>query len=180
MTGFLGLPSGAQKRDTNNLNNVFNFGMDTAKRDTSSGDSNLGTAGAYFTRLLTGGRAATATNSAPAVNAVQDKADAVRKQEATSGTSRSGGTAEANREAGAGTNKTIDDIINENLMGGRSEAAKGLTAVGGTQSKNALEALKTGADAADDAEKGDTQQAKQQAQFGQDMAGAAMKMFFGA
>ena len=57
------------------------------------------------------------------------------------GTGRTGGTAELNREAGAGTQATIDNIINENLMAGRKEGGAGLTNTGSLELGNAASML---------------------------------------
>ncbi|HKS75091.1 MAG TPA: hypothetical protein VJQ82_17925, partial [Terriglobales bacterium] len=95
---------------------------------------------------LTAGRADTAQRSAPAVNAALAQSDAARRREATAGTGRTGGTAEINREAGANTNATIDQIINNNLVGGQEAGAKGLAQVGTEEMGNAAQLLGIGGD----------------------------------
>jgi hypothetical protein len=145
MGGFFGFgQSGGEKASTGNLNNIFNYALPTAETGNKSGTSNLGTAADYFSKLLTAGRTETTQSSAPAVNAALDTSDAARKEQAVSGTGRTGGTAELNREAGAKTTATIDDIINKNLMGGKAVGSEGLTKVGGEQLANAAQLLGIG------------------------------------
>lgn len=136
--------SGGEKASTSGINNVFNYAMPAAKAGQTAGRQNLGDADAFFRSLLTSGRAETGLNSAPAVNAVQDQADVVRRASAEMGTARGGGTAEANREAGASTTKTIDDIINENLVGGRVKGAEGEAGLGRTNLGDAAQLLGLG------------------------------------
>lgn len=133
--------SGQETKSNTNLNNLFNFALPESQKQQSAGSRNLGTAGDFFSKLLTAGRADTAQRSAPAVDAALAQSDAARRREATAGTGRTGGTAELNREAGANTNATIDQIINNNLVGGQTTAAAGLESVGGTQTSNAGQLL---------------------------------------
>ncbi len=48
------------------------------------------------------------------------------------GTGRGGGTASQNREASSTAAKSVDDIINQSMMGGRQGAATGLEGEAGT------------------------------------------------
>ena len=145
MGGVLGFgQSGGEKQSTANLNNIFNYALPAARTSESAGRTDLGTASDYFTRLLHAGRTETALNAAPATNAVLDQADAARRKEAVTGTGRTGGTAELNRESGAKTTQTIDDIINGNMMGGRQQAATGLSDVGFKETANAGQLLGIG------------------------------------
>ena len=147
MGGFLGIGGSSATSDRNsylasqgNLNNVFNYGIPTGESGVKTGNQtlanaseSLGPAASYYSKLLQPGRSFAASLSAPATNAAQGASDATRNEEAQQGTGRAGGTVEANREAGASTNKNIDDIINNTLHGGRKEAAEGLTRVAGTE-----------------------------------------------
>lgn len=141
MGGFLGIgQSGGEKSATSNLSNIFNYALPTAENNQNAGQntlnsalSTLGPAQSYYQNLLTAGRTQTAQSSAPAINSALSSADAQRRQEATSGTGRTGGTAELNREAGAGTSSTIDNIINQTLQTGRQAGAQGLQGVAGAQ-----------------------------------------------
>jgi len=70
------------------------------------------------------------------------------------GTGRTGGTVAANREATTSTGSTIDNIINQNLVGGRTAGAQGLqqvaseqATIGTSEMGQALQALGLSADA---------------------------------
>jgi len=145
MGGFFGIgQSGGEKASTAGINNIFNYALPTAKGSESSGSGDLSTAAGFFKSLLAPGRTQAAQNAAPATNAAIDQSDAARKQEAAQGTGRGGGTASDNREASSAVAKTTDDIINQNLMGGRALASKGLTEIGTSQQDNAAKLLGLG------------------------------------
>lgn len=145
MGGFMGFgQSGGEKNSTAGINSVFNYALPTAKANEAAGSSALGTAADYFTKLLMGGRTQAAQNAAPAVNAATAQADTAKRQEAEQGTNRGGGTAAANREASTTTQASIDDIINQSLVGGRAAGAAGLTSIGGTRLAAGNQELATG------------------------------------
>ena len=119
--------------------------------------STLQPAESYYRNLLTAGRTQTAAEAAPAIQGALAQSDAAKRESAATGTSRSGGTAAANAEAGSKTGATIDNIINENLMGGKKAGAEGLTTVakdkavlGNMTLANAMQALGLGAGASED------------------------------
>ncbi len=131
---------GNQLADEQGIWDQLGFTNPTGKAATTAGLGTLGQAKgalsaptAYWQGLLQPGRTAAATNAAPATNAVQQQADAVRQQEAAQGTGRGGGTAAVNREASSAASKATDDIINQNMMGGRQSAATGLAGAAGTE-----------------------------------------------
>lgn len=137
MGGFLGIGGSSAKTDRSmelggftNLNNVFNYAMPTAQASLSRGSSDLSTAGDYFKNLLSGNRPATQQAVAPEANAVRASADAQKRQLATSGTARGGGTAGTNQQVNDNTNATVDNAI----FAARPGAAKGLTQIGTTES----------------------------------------------
>jgi hypothetical protein len=118
--------------------------------------STLAPAETYYRKLLSAGRTDTAAEAAPAVQGALAQSDAAKREAATTGTSRSGGAAEANAESGSKTGATIDSIINENLMGGKKVGAEGLTGVakdkavmGNMTMANAMQALGLGAGASE-------------------------------
>lgn len=145
MSGILG--GGSSKTDRGNQLaatsadwNIFNRGLGLSDQLNQSGQelqqtgkSNLSDASQYWKNLLTAGRTETAANAAPAVNAAEAGADATRAQRAQFGTGRSGATVAQDAEAGATTQKNIDDIINQNLIGGREAGARGLASTGATE-----------------------------------------------
>ncbi len=138
--------SGGEKAATANLNNIFGYGMDTSKKSEATGTSTLGDAASYFKGLLTAGRQKTAQNAAPAVNAQVSQSDAVRREEASRGSGRSGGTVAADREASSTGMKNVDDIINQNMVKGKQAGAEGLTGIGESQLSHALALLGLGKD----------------------------------
>lgn len=109
--------------------NLFNQGQNFQQ----AGQNNLNSAAQYWNNLLTAGRTQTAKNASPAINATLDASNASKAGRAQFGTGRSGGTVSADATRDQTTQKSIDDIINQNLVGGREAGAKGLQQVGGTE-----------------------------------------------
>lgn len=193
MGGFMGIGGSSAKTDRNQtlgdygkLNSVFSQGMAIGNQQEQSGQgmvqnaqSTLAPAEDYYRNLLTAGRTQTAAEAAPAVQGALAQSDAAKREAATMGTSRSGGTAAANAEAGSKTGATIDSIINENLMGGKKVGAEGLTGVakdkavmGNMTLANAMQALGLGAGASEDTLAASIGSRKLSDQIGQE-AGAA-------
>lgn len=147
MGGFLGIGGSGANTDRGNILSgiqsqwgVFNQGMGLENQLNTSGQNfqkqgqgNLNSAADYWNNLLTAGRTQTAQNSAPAVNAAVEGANAQRTAGAQFGSGRSGGSAANNATAATGTQSNIDNIINENLVGGRQAGAKGLQSIGGEE-----------------------------------------------
>lgn len=147
--------SGGEKQGIGNLQNLIGFGTAAGQTGEAAGNQTLNQAKgalaapqAYWQGILAPGRTAAATNAAPATNAVQQQTDALRNQEGEMGTGRGGGTAATDREASSTSNKAIDDIINQNMIGGRQSAATGLSGaaqteagIGGAQLSNAGQLL---------------------------------------
>jgi hypothetical protein len=171
MGGFMGIGGSSAKTDRGQtlgdygkLNNVFSQGMAIGNQQETAGQgmvqnaqSTLAPAETYYRNLLTAGRTQTAEQAAPAIQGALAQSDAAKRESAATGTSRSGGTAAANAEAGSKTGATIDNIINENLMGGKKAGAEGLMGVakdkavlGNMTLANAMQALGLGAGASED------------------------------
>jgi hypothetical protein len=171
MGGFMGIGGSSAKTDRGQtlgdygkLNNVFNLGLGYGTQQEQAGQgmvqnaqSTLQPAEAYYRSLLTAGRTQTAEQAAPAIQGALAQSDAAKREAAATGTSRSGGAAEANAEAGSKTGATIDSIINENLMGGKKAGAEGLMGVakdkavmGNMTLANAMQMLGLGAGASED------------------------------
>lgn len=135
--------------------NIFNWALPTGQQGQQQGQqtmqSALGTLNnpiQYWNSLLSAGRTETANSLQPVTQSVLDQANATRNQAGAFGTNRQGGAAQINRQADFQTQKTIDDIISQGLMSGRTEGAKGLTAastaqanIGNAQLENALRLL---------------------------------------
>ena len=147
--------SGSEKQDRatltgaqSGLSNVFNFGLPAGEAGQKTGQATLTTPQSYFQSLLNPTRTSTAINAAPAIGAAQNQKDALARQQATLGTSRTGGATAANAEAGATTASNIDQIINQNLVTGQQTGAAGLESIGSTELQNALSLLGIGGNAA--------------------------------
>jgi len=161
MGGFLGIGgknSQQQNQAIGNLNNLFNFGINQGKASTAAGNQSLGQAGGYFSNLLSGNRPAMLQAVAPETNVAQSQADAARRQQATMGTARGGGTSGANQQQ-----KTdLMSQINNLLFGVRPAAAKETADIGKTQLEAGIQSLSTAGTAT--AQAGDiATQARQQA-----------------
>jgi hypothetical protein len=148
MGGFLGLGHSSEKTDRSTQLeaqkgqwNIFNWALPEGQKGVAQSGQTLDQAKAYWQKLLTAGRTDTTQMAAPAINAAQAQADAQRKSAAEMGTARGGGTAAPQREAGAETAKTIDDIVTQQLFGGREKGAEGLQKVAGMEMSQALSML---------------------------------------
>jgi hypothetical protein len=145
--GFLGIGGSAATTDrANELSglqsqwNVFGQGLNltgqqntTGQAQQKQGTQNLNNASDYWTKLLSAGRTSTAESAAPAVDAALAQKNANTTQGAQFGSGRSGGTAGGNQQADTAAQSSIDNIINQNLVGGKKDAAAGLTQIGGTE-----------------------------------------------
>jgi hypothetical protein len=143
MSGFLGFgQSGEESASIGQLNNLFNYGLNTANNNQNAGQNTVNQSlqtlqgpEAYYQSLLSAGRQQTQQNAAPAINTELSSADAQKRQQATTGTGRTGGTAELNREQGATTSSNIDNIINQQLFGQKQAGAQGLQGIAGQQAQ---------------------------------------------
>ena len=145
MGGFLGIGGSSAKtdradqlQDTQNEFKVFQYGLPAGETGQAQGQAQLAQANAtlnpaqnYFQQQLTAGRAQTAENAAPAINATLAQTDAQRTQAGNFGTARTGGTAALNQEAGTAATSRIDDIISKTLLTQKQEGAAGLEKVAG-------------------------------------------------
>lgn len=166
MGGFFGGRSDAEKKATDQQNTVFNYGLPEGQKEQDTGSSLLSSPAAFFEKLLRSGRTDTATMAAPAINSALAGKDAVLSREATRGTSRTGGTAERNREATVDVNSAIDNIINQSMMGGKAMGAEGLTDLGGLTLQNAIALLGLGSGAGSDVLQAGVQASDRRGAFG--------------
>jgi hypothetical protein len=153
MGGFLGIGGSAAKTDRkeqltaySDLHNVFSFALPAGESSFKAGQSQLGDAASYWKGILSGNRTAVNAATAPAANAARTSADAAKRQIATSGTARGGGTAGTNQQVNDKTRATIDDEI----FGARGDAAKATAAIGGTELSVATNLLGLGEKSAGD------------------------------
>src|SRR6266481_3732012 len=102
---------GQQQQSWTNLNSLFSTASDAAKSFGASGKGTLDQVTQYFKNLLGGNRTATAEAVAPAANAARAGADAQKKEQSTTGTARTGGTAAGNQQSEDKVRSEIDSLI---------------------------------------------------------------------
>jgi len=144
MNGFMGIGgknSGQQNQAIGNLNNLFNFGFSTGQKETGAGNASvgqgqsaLGMAGNYFSKIASGNRQAMTQAAAPVSNAVQSQGDAARRQQSSMGTARGGGVASTNQTQKDAQMAQVDNA----LFGAQGGAAKEEAGVGGEQAQVGL------------------------------------------
>jgi hypothetical protein len=134
--GFLGIGGSSAKTDRafqldamTKLKNVFNYALPQAESTTAAGTSDLGAASGYWQKLLSGNRATLNQAVAPETNAVRSGADARKRQLASSGTARGGGTSATSQQIDTDTMAKVDNL----LFGARPEAAKETAKIGSTE-----------------------------------------------
>lgn len=135
--GSAGTDRKGQLTAESDLGNVFNFALPFGQKQAGAGASTLqqalstlGLPANYYTQILSGNRTATAAAAQPATEAATSAADAAKRQIATSGTSRGGGTAGTNQQIDDSTRKAITDAVFQ----AKPAAAQGLTQVAGVES----------------------------------------------
>jgi hypothetical protein len=152
MGGFLGLGGSSAKTDRktqlagfSDLNNIFNFGLNTSKSllpsgtattatglgDIKTGLSTLGNAGDYWKRLVSGDRTSMMQAVAPEANTARAESDAARRGAAAAGTARGGGTGAGGQTATTDLMSKVDNL----LFGVRPQAAKEEAAVGAEEGR---------------------------------------------
>jgi hypothetical protein len=118
-----------------NLNSLFNFGINSAKSSSAAGNANQDQAAGYFAKLASGNRPAMMQAIAPETTAINQTGDAQRRNQNASGTARGGGVAGANQQAE--TDRMTQ--VNNALFGVQPAAAKEQADIGGRQVGQALE-----------------------------------------
>jgi len=144
MGGFLGIGginSRQQNQSVGNLNNLFNFGFGAGKSETSAGNASvgqgqsaLGAAGNYFSKIASGNRQAQLQAAAPVSNAILSQGDASRRQQASEGTARGGGVASTNQTQKDAQMAQVDNA----LFGAQGSAAKEEAGIGAQESQVGL------------------------------------------
>lgn len=116
------------------LQNLFNFGLDQSKGFSSTGQQDVTTGKGilqgplnYWKSLLSGDRTQMAAATAPESNAALARADAAKRQSATLGTARGGGSADTSRTIDDQTRAQLDNY----LFGVRPAAAGEVGKIGG-------------------------------------------------
>lgn len=103
-----------------NLQNLFNYGLDSGKAATNEAQN-------YNSAILTGNRATIAQAEAPEINAITGQADQAKKQQASMGTARTGGTSAANQQRQQQSQGEVSNLIAK----ARPEAARAQANLGG-------------------------------------------------
>lgn len=136
MGGLFGIGGSASKTDRQNtltgygdLQNVFNTGLNTGKPAVAQGQSDLGQAAGYDSKLLNGDRSTIMQALSPQISSITGQADAARRQQAAMGTSRGGGTNANNQQQ----QQREQGAISSAVGGVQPQAAQSLAGIGGTE-----------------------------------------------
>lgn len=117
------------------LNKLGTDFLTQGKAISASGAATTSQAAKYFSDILSGDPAKVMEAAAPEINAMADQADAQKRQIAVTG-NRSGGTNAITQ----GLSSDVRGATGNVIAGQRGEAAKGLTQIGETQSREGLAA----------------------------------------
>lgn len=136
-----------QQQSFNQLGQISQQALNTAQPFGQAGQQTLDTLTNYYKSLFGGDRSAVMSAIQPATSSATAAADAQKKQQATMGTARTGGT--------AAENQTIDDQVRaqiDNLIASVGpQAASSLEGIGNTQIQAMMSALGLGSGAASSA-----------------------------
>jgi hypothetical protein len=132
-----------QQQAWGNLQNIFGSAFGAAGQQGSQGAGTLNDVTQYFQSLLSGNPQALAQASAPAANAATAASDVQKKQQASEGTSRTGGTVAQNQTQADQLSAQIASLIG-NIQ---NQAAPQLSNIGQTELNNMLNALGIGTSA---------------------------------
>jgi len=171
MGGFLGIGNSSAKTDRGNqlagINaewNVYNRGLPQFEASTAGANATRNTglntleqAKGYWQNLMNPNRAMAIQQASPAINAVQQQADAQRRQLGEMGTNRGGGVNAAMQQLNSSEQADINNIVAGTTKDQRAQAAAGLTQVGQAQTNvgsqqmhDALQALGISKEVADE------------------------------
>lgn len=171
MGGFLGLGHTSAKTDRGNqlagINaewNVYNRGLPAFEAGQAGAGTTrtaaLGTldqAKAYWQNLMNPTRTDIMQTASPAINAIQQRADAQQRELGEMGTNRGGGVNAASQQLQGQEMGDINNILGSTVTDQRAKAAQGLTQVGaiqgdvaGQQMREALQALGLSKEVADE------------------------------
>src|SRR5689334_12949437 len=101
---------GQQQQAWSNLQDVFTKAFGAAGQQGSQGAGSLDQVTKYFQSLLGGNRQAIQQAVAPAANAATAASDVQKKEQASEGTSRTGGGVAANQQREDQTRAQIDSL----------------------------------------------------------------------
>jgi len=129
-----------QQKSWQSLQDIFGVAKGAATGFQAKGTAATDAATKYWQTLLSGNRQQLAAATAPEAQAARASGDAAKRQEATFGTSRGGGTAGANRELDDKVRAQIDSLIGSM----RSTAAGKMQDIGAQQISQMLQSLGIG------------------------------------
>jgi hypothetical protein len=156
MSGILGGSSASTDRSNqlagiNGSWNVFNAGMPLSQQQSQSGQAGqatatqgLGQASDFWKSILSGNSTSIAAATAPLTNAAVNQADAAKRQEASMGTARGGGTNEGNQQIESNTRATVNNDVFSALPAaaqGEQSVATAQGSLGSSQLMQSLQAL---------------------------------------
>lgn len=156
MSGILGGSSastdrGNQLAGINGSWNVFNAGMPLSQQQSQSGQAGqatatqgLGQSNDFWKSILSGNPTSIAAATAPLTNAAVGQADAAKRQEASMGTARGGGTNEGNQQIESNTRATVNNAVFSALPAaaqGEQSVATAQGNLGSSQLTQSLQAL---------------------------------------
>ncbi len=151
MGGMFGLGGSASKTDRKNqlqgygdLQNIFNYGLPAGQQGQQQGQEQLGQAGSYWSKLLGGDRTSIMSALQPEISSVTDQGNAQRRQAASMGTARGGGTNALNQQSQTQEAKQISNLV----AGARPQAAQQVGQIGTTELNNSANLLGLGNQAA--------------------------------
>jgi hypothetical protein len=151
--GFLGIGGSSSGTDRKqqlagygDLSNVFNTGMQQGSATLGQGQSELGSAAGYDTKILNGDRSSIMSALSPQISSITGQGAANQRQQAAMGTSRGGGTNAADQQLQQREQGQISSAVG----GAQPAAAQSLAGIGATESGLGSNLLGLGATGAQD------------------------------
>jgi hypothetical protein len=149
--GFLGIGGSASKTDRSqqlagygDLGNIFNTGLNNSNADTNAGQNDLGTAAGFNSKILNGNRSSIMSALSPQIASITGQANQAKKQQASLGTARGGGTNAGNQQQ----QQQVQGAISSVVGGAQPQAAKDMASIGSTETNAGQQALGTAGGAA--------------------------------
>jgi hypothetical protein len=149
--GFLGIGGSSSSTDRKqqlagygDLSNIYNQGISQGNNASATGQGELGEAAGYDSSILNGNRSSIMSALSPQISSITGQANQNKKQQATMGTARGGGTNASNQQ----TQQQEQGAITKAIGGAQSGAASGLASIGSNETATGANLLGLGANAA--------------------------------
>ena|SRR5215475_1255661 len=113
----------------------------TAGQFGTTGQTDIGKVSDFYRTLLGGSRQAITQQASPAANMARDAADAAKREMASRGTARTGGTAAQNQQVEDEVRRQMDTLIGQQ----QAQAAQGLKSVSDSELNTMMNSLGIGA-----------------------------------